>query len=382
VTIRPVRNRRELKRFVKVPFRLHQDQPQWVAPLIFERMEFLNREKNPYFEHAEAEYVLAWRDGEPVGRITAQIDRRWDEFQGGSDGQFGFLEAEDDPEVFEALLGTAEDWVRERGRQRLLGPMDFTTNDECGVLIEGFERDPMILEPWHPPYYRERLEALGYGKTMDLLMWWLSLGELKQGDRFHDAIHAVAEKVESEHGITVRNMRRRDLEAEIGRFMEVYNAAWEKNWAFVPLTDEELVSYAKELKPILDENWAWVAEKDGEVIGAALTLPDYNQILRKVNGRLLPIGWLHFLRARKEIDSVRVFALGVKPEYQHTGVAAKFYVEHFESASRTPQTWGEMGWILESNIAMNRGMEAMNGRIVKRYRVYEKALGEGRPNGE
>jgi GNAT superfamily N-acetyltransferase len=368
-----VQGRRELNRFIKLPFRLHRGTP-WVPPLIYERRLFLNREKNPYFEHAEAEYFLAWRDGEPVGRITAQIDRRWDEFQGGSDGQFGFLEAEDDPEVFGALLGMAEDWVRERGRQRLLGPMDFTTNDECGILIEGFERDPMILEPWHPPYYRERLEALGYGKTMDLLMWWLSLGELKQGDRFHDAIHAVAEKVESEHGITVRNMRRRDLEAEIGRFMEVYNAAWEKNWGFVPITEEEVRFQAQNLKQLLDERWTFIAERDGETLGAALTLPDYNQVTRKMNGRLLPIGWLRFLLGRRKIDLVRVFALGVKPEYQHTGIAAKFYVEHVETAKVTPQKAGDQGWILETNEPMNRAMEGMGGEIVKRYRLYEKAL--------
>jgi GNAT superfamily N-acetyltransferase len=368
-----VQGRRELTKFIKLPFRLHEGTP-WVPPLIFERRQFLNKEKNPHFNHAEAEYFLAWRDGQPVGRITAQVDRRWDEFQGGRDGQFGFIEAEDDPEVFEALLGTAEDWVGQRGRERLIGPMDFTTNDECGLLIEGYERDPMILEPWHPPYYRERLEALGYGKSMDLLMWWLSLGELKQGDRFHDTIHAVAEKVDSEHGITVRNMNKRDLEAEIGRFMEVYNSAWEKNWGFVPVTEEEVRFQAQNLKQILDERWTFVAERDGETLGAALTLPDINQVTKKMNGRLLPFGWLRFLLGKGNVDRVRVFALGVKPEYQHTGVAAALYVEHFDTANRVPQKWGEMGWILETNRNMNRAMEAMGGRIVRRFRVYERVL--------
>ena len=365
--------RRELTRFIKLPMRLHRGTP-WVPPLTYERRQFLSKEKNPYFQHADAEYFLAWRDGEPVGRITAQIDRRWDEFQGGKDGQFGFIEAEDDPEVFAALLGTAEDWVRERGREQLLGPMDFTTNDECGVLIEGYERHPMILEPWHPPYYRERIEALGYGKTIDLLMWWLSLGELKQGDRFHDAIHAAADKVESEHGISVRNMRNRELETEIERFMEVYNSAWERNWGFVPLTDEEVRFYAKSLKPVFDENWTFVAERDGEVLGAACTLPDINQVLKKMNGRLLPLGWLRFLLGKRRIDKVRVFALGVKPEHQHTGIAARFYVEHVEAAKRTPQKAGDQGWILETNEPMNRAMEGMGGEIVKRYRLYEKPL--------
>ena len=194
VSIRPVGSRRELKRFVKVPFRLHRDHPQWVAPLIFERMEFLDRRKNPYFEHAEAEYFIAERDGEPVGRITAQVDQSWDASQGGSDAMFGFFETANDPEVAAALLDAAADWARDKGRERILGPMDFTTNDEIGILIEGFDRRPMILENWHPPYYRELIEADGFGKAMDLLMWELQFGDLKEGERFDPAIHAAAEK--------------------------------------------------------------------------------------------------------------------------------------------------------------------------------------------
>ncbi len=374
-----MQSKRDLMRFIKLPWSLYRNEPRWVPPLISERKRHLDREHNPFFLHAEAEYFLAWRDGEPVGRITAHIDRRLNEFHDNAWGLFGCFECEENTETAHALLATAEAWLRERGRDRMVGPMDFSTNHECGLLVEGFDRRPQILENWHFPYYAALIESYGLTKAMDLLKWELHISDR---EKMLPVLFELAAKVEPDHGVTVRHMSKRHFKEEVRAFMEVYNAAWEKNWAFVPLTDEELVSYAKELQPIHDENWAWVAEKDGEVIGAALTLPDYNQILRKVNGRLLPIGWLHFLRARKEIDSVRVFALGVKPEYQHTGVAAKFYVEHFESASRTPQTWGEMGWILASNIAMNRGMEAMNGRIVKRYRVYEKALGEGRPNGE
>ncbi len=368
-----MQGRGELTKFIKLPFRLHEGTP-WVPPLISERRQFLNKKKNPYFHHAEAEYFLAWRDGEPVGRITAQVDRRWDQFQGGSDGQFGFIEAEDDPEVFEALLGAAEKWVHERGRDRLVGPMDFTTNDEVGLLIEGYDLHPYILEPWHPTYYKERLEALGYGKTMDLLMWNLEMGGLKEGDAFADAIHQVADKVESEHGITVRNLKMRDLEAEMARFMEVYNSAWEKNWGFVPVTDQEVAFQAKNLKQVLDPRWCFVAERDGETLGAALTLPDINQVTKKMNGRLLPFGWLRFLLGKRRIDRVRVFALGVKPEHQHTGIAARFYVRHIETAAEVGVSGGEEGWILETNKPMNRAMEGMGGTIVKKYRLYEKAL--------
>ena len=373
VEVRPVQGRGELTSFIKLPRGLHPGTP-WVPPLTIERRQFLDRAKNPYFEHAEAEYFLAWRDGEPVGRITAQVDERWDAHQGGNDAQFGFIEAIDDPEVFAALLGTAEAWGREPGRARILGPMDFTMNDECGLLIEGYDIAPLILQPWHPPYYLERIEQAGYEKSMDLLMWKLSMGALKQGDRFAEAIHAVADKVESEHGITVRNMRKNDLEAEIGRFMEVYNAAWGKNWGFVPVTEEEVRFQAKALKQILDERWAFIAERDGEVMGAALTLPDINQVLRKMDGRLLPLGWFRFLTGRRKIDYVRVFALGVKPEHQHTGIAARFYVRHIETAAELGVPGGETGWILEVNEPMNRAMEGMGGEVVKKYRLFEKPL--------
>jgi len=290
-------------------------------------------------------------------------------------GFFGFFECEDDPETARALVDTAEAWLRERGRDRMVGPMDFTTNDECGLLIEGHERPPIILCPWQHPYYQRLLEeACGLTKAMDLLMW-----ELQVSDRskVHQAIWDVADAVESRHGIVVRPMRKRNLQDEVTKFLEVYNSAWERNWGFVPLTEKEVRHYAKQLKPVLDENWAMIAERTdtGEVVGAALTLPDFNQVLAKVkDGRLLPFGWLAALRNRKNVTQVRVFALGVKPEYQHTGVAARMYQAHFDAAERTPQTGGEMGWILETNKAMNRAMEGMGGKVVRKYRVYEREL--------
>jgi GNAT superfamily N-acetyltransferase len=375
VKIRPVRAKRELKRFVKVPFHLHREEPRWVAPLIYERMEFLDRAKNPWFEHGEAEFLVAEREGVPVGRISAHLDRRWDEFQGGNDAMFGFFETTNDPAVAGTLLDAATEWARERGRDRILGPMDFTTNDELGILIEGYERAPMILEPWHPPHYRELVEAEGFGKAMDVLMWELQFGDLKEGERFDPAIHAAAEKALREEGIVIRNMRKREMAAEVARFMDVYNEAWGDNWGFVPITDAEVEFQAKNLKQVIDEDWAFMAEKDGEVVGAALTLPDINQVLSKLDGRLLPFGWLKFLLGRRKIDQLRVFALGVKHDYRHSGVAAGLYLKHLETAAR-PGTieGGEMGWILETNGPMNRAMEGMGGKVVKRYRIYEKAL--------
>jgi GNAT superfamily N-acetyltransferase len=371
--VRPVADKRDLMRFIRLPFELYRNEPRWVPPLISDVRKRLRPESNPFFEHAEAEYFLAWRDGRPVGRISAHIDHHFNDFQQNAWGLWGFFESEDDPQTAGLLLDTAEAWLRERGRDRMVGPMDFTTNDEAGLLIEGHDRPAIILAPWHHPYYQGLIEGAGLDKAMDLLMWSLHISD---GDRVHPAIWEAAAKVEPLHGIVCRPMRKRDLEAEVVRFLEVYNAAWEKNWGAVPLTAEEALHYAKDLKPVLDEHWAMIAERvdTGEVVGAALTLPDFNQVLAHLGGRLLPFGWAKALYWKRRIDAVRVFALGVKPEYQHTGVAARFYQMHFESAAVTPQKHGEMGWILEVNTPMNRAMEGMGGKIVRRFRVYERVF--------
>ena len=210
--------------------------------------------------------------------------------------------------------------------------MDFTTNDECGLLVEGYDEPSMILEPWHPPYYASCSRGRA-AKSMDLLMWdALARASSRRATEFHPLIHAAAEKSREER-VVVRPMRKRDLEAEVARFMDVYNEAWGDNWGFVPITEEEVEFQAKNLKPVLDENWAMIAERDGEVVGAALTLPDVDQVLARMNGRLLPFGWWHFLRRKRYIDRLRVFALGVKHDYQHLGVAAALYERHIEMAA-------------------------------------------------
>jgi GNAT superfamily N-acetyltransferase len=372
VEVKTVKGWRDLGRFIDLPFRLHANHTVWVPPLKLERRIFLNRRMNAFFSHGEAEYFLASRDGEVVGRVTAQVNHAFNDYQQKNWGWFGFLELEDDEEVAEALLDTAAAWLRERGCENMVGPADFAMNDESGILIEGFELLPMVRQPWHPPYYQRLMEAR-LSKAMDLLMWNL---EVSDRSKVLPVIFELAEKVESEHGIRVRSMRRRQLRKDMDAFAEVYNAAWSKNWDFVPFSKKDLDSWAQELQLVFDKHWFFIAEKidTGEVVGMAITIPNINQVLKKMNGRLLPLGWWHFLRKGRIMDRVRVGFLGVKPQYQHTGVAAKLYVEHFNAAAARPQTGGEMGWILETNTAMNRGMEAMGGRIVKRYRMYERAL--------
>jgi GNAT superfamily N-acetyltransferase len=373
VDVRAVKGGGDLRRFIDLPFRLHANRPLWVPPLKLERRLFLNRRMNAFFTHGEAEYFLALRDGTVVGRISAHINHAFNEHRGTSWGWFGFLELEEDQQIADALLAAAAEWLRERGCETMVGPADFAMNNECGVLIEGHELRPLVLQPWHPPYYQQLVEGAGLQKAIDLRMWNLEVSDL---GRVQPAIVELAEKVESEHGIRVRPMRRLRLRSELDAFAEVYNAAWAQNWDFVPYSKKDLDALAQELHLVFDKNWFLVAEKldTGEVVGMAITVPDINQVLAKMKGRLLPLGWWHFLRRSRIMTRVRVGFLGVKPEHQHTGVAAKLYIEHFKAAARTRQSGGEMGWILETNEQMNRAMEGMGGRIVKRYRMYERAL--------
>jgi hypothetical protein len=373
VEISSVSGGRDLKAFIDLPFRLHANHPLWVPPLKLERRLFLNRRMNAYFTHGEAEYFLARRDGRVVGRVSAQVNHAFNDYRKMRWGWFGFLELEDDQEALDALLAAAAGWLRERGQERMVGPADFSMNDESGILIEGFDLRPMIRQPWHPPYYQTLMEQGGVEKAMDLLMWNL---EVSDRELVLPVIFELAEKVQSEHGIRVRPMRRWQLRKDMDAFAEIYNSAWSKNWDFVPYSKKDLDAYAQEIHLVFDKHWCFIAEREdtGEVVGMAMTFPDINQVLERMKGRLLPLGWWRFLTKGRIMDRVRVGFLGVKPEYQHTGVAAKLYVEHFNAAAARRQKGGEMGWILETNTAMNRGMEAMGGRIVKRYRVYERVL--------
>ncbi len=372
VDVEPVASRGGLREFIELPFRLHSNAEQWIPPLRIERRLFLTPRFGPFFKHGEAGLFLARRAGRVVGRVSAQIDTAFNDFHGNAWGMFGFLELEDDVEVMRALADAAAAWLRERGRDRMVGPMDFTMNDESGVLIEGFELEPMIRQAWHPPYYQRLCEEAGLEKAVDTFMWSL---HITGRDKVLPIIWDLAAQLEPKHGIRIRKMSRRHLRRDLDAFAEIYNEAWVRNFGFVPYGKEDLDAYAQELQLVFDRDWFMIAEDAaGKTVGMAITIPDVNQVLKRMNGRLLPLGWWHYLRKRRTINRCRVGFLGVKPAYQHTGVAAGLYAEHFDLAEVTRVKWGEMGWILETNKAMNRAMEAMGGEIVKKYRVYERTL--------
>jgi hypothetical protein len=369
--VRPVRTLRDLRRFIDLPYRLHVGTP-WIPPLRLERWIFLTQRLNAYFTHGRARYFLAWRDGRVVGRITAQIDDAFNAYHGSAWGMFGFLELEDDQEVADALLGAAEGWLAARGCDRMVGPMDFSMNDESGVLIEGHGLEPLVRQPWQPPYYARRCADAGLEKAVDLLSWSLSV---RDRSRVRPALMRMARRARESGGVTVRSMSRRHLRRDLDAFAEVYNAAWSENWGFVPYGPADLDQYAVDLQLVYSPGWFQVAEKDGETIGMAITVMDINQVLKRMRGRLLPLGWWHFLRRHHTVDQLRVGFLGVKPEHIATGAGAALYEAHFDVAERSPLTHGEAGWILETNRAMNRSLEAMGGEVVKRWRVFERPIG-------
>jgi hypothetical protein len=368
VEVRAVSGGRELRAFIHLPYRLHAGTP-WVPPVKVERWAFLNRRLNAYFRHGRAQYFLARRQGRVVGRITAQVDAAFNEFHASRWGMFGFLEFEDDPRILTALLAAAEVWLRAEGCDRMVGPMDFSLNDESGVLIEGFALEPQIKQPWHPPYYQQRCEEAGLVKAMDLLSWFL---EIDDRTRLDPVLPALARRASERHGIRIRKLTRRHLRRELDAFADVYNQAWSKNWGFVPYAKGELDTMALEMQLVYAPGWFMVAEHDGETVAMAFTLMNLNQVLKKMKGRLLPWGWWYLVNRGRIVDEVRVGFLGVKPAYQYTGAAAALYLEHFNTAEHSRMKKGEAGWILETNRGMNRGLEAMNARIVKRYRVYER----------
>jgi GNAT superfamily N-acetyltransferase len=373
VEVRPVRGVRELREFVALPYRLHANEARWVPPLRLERYLHLGRRTNPFFRHGEAEYFLARRGGRVVGRISAHIDHRFSEFHGNRWGLFGFFECVDDKSVASALVDAAEGWLRARGRDRIVGPMDFTLNDEGGILVEGFDLDPLVRQPWHPPFYRRLFEELGFEKAMDLLSWEL---RIEERDKVRPLIWRLADRLEERHGVRIRPMSRRSLWRDLQAFGEIYNEAWRRNWGFVPYDEHDLRQLWFDLQLTFDREWFMLAEsRDGEPVGVAITIPDINRVLARMRGRLLPFGFVHYLRRRSLCDQVRIGFLGVKPAWQHTGVAAGLYAAHYRASERTGIGRGEASWILETNSSMNRALEALGARVVKRWRVYERPLG-------
>jgi hypothetical protein len=372
VELRSADSLRGRHRFVAVPFKLFRRDPDWVPPL---RMSVLDRisPKNPANDHQVTALWIAYRDGQPVGRIGACLDSSFNEYQQASWGWVGFFEAAEDPEAVKLLFDTAWSWLKERGATLAVGPASFTTNDEMGLLVEGFNDPPLILDTHNPAYYERLWVDNGWEQIMDLWAWRFVRDTIKLSDRQRKILDRVRERA----NVTIRTVNMKDFNAEVSRLFEVYNAAWSKNWGFAPMPEAEIRHLAKQMKPMVDAKLILVAEKpDGEAVGVSIVLPDVNEGMRKIrSGRLLPIGWYHLLRAMPKVTRVRVFAVGVKPDQQALGLGPLLYQEGMQGVMGRPEVLtAEAGWVLANNDPMNKALEAMGGTRSKTWRMYQRAL--------
>ncbi len=374
VEVTRVLDGRDKDRFVRFPWGIYRDDLHWVPPLLMERHDFLDPSKNPFYQHADVELFLARRGAEVVGRIAAVEDRNFNRFHGSKTAYFGLFECVNDGDVAAELVGAARDWARWRGLDSILGPMNLSTNYEVGLLVEGFDSDPYIQMPYNPRYYGELLESCGLRKAKDLFAWERS-SATPPPERFG----RIADKIRKHEGITIRSVNLRDFDAEVGRIKEIYNAAWEQNWGFVPMTDAEFDKLAKDLKHLVEPELALVAESQGEPIAFSLTVPDYNQATKKLNGRLtrfgLPIGLLQMLWDARKIDRVRLMALGVKAGWRRRGLDAVLIVETVRRTRELGYAGGEVSWTLEDNELINKAIESCGCTRTKLYRMYEGPTG-------
>ena len=369
IVVRPVETAADLKRFIAFPYQLHRGDPNWVPPLRMDVRKLLSKEKNPFFDHADAQYFLAERSrGEVVGRIAAIHNRRHNEFHDDAVGFFGLFECIDHQRVANELFAAAGDWLKQRGLDTMRGPASFSTNDECGLLVEGFETPATVLNPHNPRYYLDLVQDAGFHKAMDLYQFQTVNPQLPE--RLARGARLIMERKK----ITLRGLDMRQFAAEVEKIKQIYNAAWEKNWGFIPMTDAEIDHMAKDLKPVVVPDLVVFVEREGEPIGFAAALPDLAVALRSnPSGRLFP-GLLKVLWNARKVKRIRILLLGLLKEYRNTGADALMYHWIWDKAYSHGYRWAEAGWILKDNAAMMNGLIRMGFDRYKTLRFYDRPL--------
>jgi GNAT superfamily N-acetyltransferase len=373
VKIRRVENDQDKMRFIKLPWEIYRDDPNWVPPLIFDVRNNLNPQKNPFFKHSEIEFYLAEKDGKLVGRIAAIKNDNHNNFYKDKAGFFGFFETIDDEEVSDLLLDAACDWCKNKGFDTIIGPVNPSTNDECGLLVDGFDSPPVFLMTYNPKHYIKKIEDFGFEKAKDLYAYDIE-SQVINDEKVMAKLERMADLIAKRSGVTLRKVNMKDLINEVRKIEEVYNSAWEDNWGFVPITTDEFDYMAASLKAVVNPDLVMFAEIDGKPVGFSLSLPDFNQVLKKMNGRLLPFGIFKLLTGKKKINNLRVIIMGVKPEYQKKGIDSLFYLETIKAGNRGGYRGAEISWVLEDNMPMRMTAEKLGARIYKTYRIYQKNL--------
>ncbi len=366
----------DLDAFIRLPNRLYRDHRAYVAPLALERRESLSARKNPYFRHARARFWLAWRGSTPVGRISAQVDELSLARHGATLGHFGLLEAENDPAILRALTGAAEGWLRAQGMDRVRGPFNLSINEECGLLVDGFDARSVMMMGYQPPYLGPRLEEQGYAKAKDLLAYDYDIAEAKPVDP-----RGILKRVTADARVRVRPLDMKRYRADLRLILDVFNDAWSENWGFLPFTEHEIVHAANSMKPLIRSDLVRVAEVDGEAAAMIVCLPNLNEAIADLDGKLLPFGWVKLLWRLKVsgVKSCRVPLFGVRKRYHRTPLGAALVLLLLESLRISSVKAGfehaELSWILEDNAAIRSVIEHNGARVYKTYRIYEKALG-------
>ncbi len=367
IIIAPVSGKKELETFIRLPWKIYRDFPNWVPPLLFERRKILNTEKNPFYKHAQIELFIAYRGKEPVGRIAAIKNDMHLKYHNDGTGFFGFFECINDKEIASRLFDAAAGWIKARGLKSIMGPANPSSNDDWGLLIEGFEIPPAFMMPYNPPYYIELIESYGFRKEKDLNGYKITDEGVVKVEKINRMVNAIRER----YKIEIKKVNMRDYAGELKKVKFVYNRAWAPNWGFIPFTDEEIDAVAADMKPLIEPNLLLFVESEGKIIGFTLTLPDYNRILKEMNGRLFPFGFIKLLTGKRKIDLARILTLGIIPEYQKKGIDALLYWELVKNAAEIGIRFGEASWILEDNEMMNKALLNIGGDLYKKYRIYK-----------
>lgn len=369
IGVRPVTGKRDLERFINYPYELYKNAPHFVPPLRLAERERFDPKKNPFYQHAVVDLFLAERGGRTVGRIAGIDDDNHNATHGDNLAFFGFFEAEDEG-VAAVLYQTVEDWAWARGRSVLRGPANPSMNDGSGFQLDAFDTDPYLMMPANPPAYPHYAEANGYAKAKDLYAWFF---DHRTADT--ERLARLAARVDKRYQPTVRTANMKRFDAELAALKRLYNEAWEENWGFVKYTDAEFDALGRELRLIVDPDIALFVELDGKEVGVALSLPDANQLFKRMNGRLLPFGWIHLLRRKRIINQARLPILGVVKEHRNKGLELVLIHETLKRSLAKGYLQGECSWILEDNDAMNKGIAAAGATLYKTYRLYQKSLG-------
>jgi hypothetical protein len=377
VDIVPVETRAQWREFHRVPYGVYRGDPNWVAPLLLERQQHVSRRHNPFFQHAEAAFWLAYRNGQPVGRISAQVDRRHLETHKDATGHFGFLDADDDPAIFESLLCAAEAWLRGKGLARAVGPLSFSLWHEAGLLVEGFDYPPCVMMGHALPYFATHIEAAGYGKLQDLIAY-----RCDTGMEMPRAAQRISERGRTHWGVSVRPIRMDKLHftEDVAIILDILNDAWSSNWGFVPMTDAEMKEFAQILKLLLQPGHVAIASVHGTPAGFAVTFPNINEAIRDLNGRLFPLGWLKLIWRLKTsaMRTARMPLMGVRKAYQDSTIGGALALACIEAAVQFNRgrgvTFGELSWVLDQNERVRHVIEWTGSIPYKRYRLYERSL--------